>query len=78
MQIVQFFYGFMLSTEVAYFTYMYAKVDKLHYQKVTSHTRCAFLLGRFMAGVVAQLTTSLNLLNYEELNYLSIGCKLIL
>ncbi|XP_014218184.1 thiamine transporter 2-like [Copidosoma floridanum] len=73
MQAVQFLYGLMLSTEVAYYTYIYAKVDKQRYQKVTSHTRGAFLLGRFTAGVVAQLTTSFDLLDYEQLNYLSMG-----
>ncbi|XP_001602920.1 thiamine transporter 2-like [Nasonia vitripennis] len=73
MQIVEFLYGLLLSTEVAYYTYIYAKVDKQHYQKVTSHTRGAFLLGRFSAGLVAQLTTSFNVLDYEQLNYLTIA-----
>lgn len=76
MQIVEILYGLFLSTEVAYFTYIYAKVNKQHYQQVTSHTRGAFLCGRFVSGVVAQLTTSFNVLDYEQLNYLSIGCKL--
>lgn len=75
MQLVQFFYGLFISTEVAYYTYIYAKVDKQHYQKVTSHTRGAFLLGRFIAGVVGQLTTSFHLLDYEQLNYLTGACK---
>ena len=77
MQIVQFLYGLLMSTEVAYFTYIYAKVDKQHYQHVTSYTRGAFLLGRFMAGLVAQLTISFKLLDYEQLNYLTIGCMII-
>ncbi|XP_031830558.1 thiamine transporter 2 [Nomia melanderi] len=71
MQIVEFFYGLFLSTEIAYYTYIYAKVDKKHYQEVTSHTKAASLIGRCMSGIIAQLTVSLNLLNYHQLNYLT-------
>lgn len=73
MQILEFFYGLFLSAEVAYYTYIYAKVDRKHYQEVTSHTRAASLFGRCMAGIVAQLTVSLDILNYHQLNYLTIG-----
>lgn len=76
MQVVEFFYGLFLATDVAYYTYIYAKVNKQHYQKVTSHTRAAFLIGRFMSGLVAQLTTSFHILDYEQLNYLTLGGKL--
>ncbi|XP_011497226.1 PREDICTED: thiamine transporter 1-like [Ceratosolen solmsi marchali] len=71
-QIVEFLYGLLLSTEVAYYTYIYAKVNKQHYQQVTSHTKVAYLLGRFTAGIVAQVTTSLEILDYEQLNYITI------
>ncbi|XP_014210232.1 thiamine transporter 2-like [Copidosoma floridanum] len=72
-QLAQIIFAIMLSTEVAYYTYIYTKVDKIRYEMVTGFTRCAFLFGRFMAGVVAQLTTSYNLLDYEQLHYLTIG-----
>ena len=39
MQAMQFTYGIATSTEVAYYTYIYAKVDPKHFQKVTSFTR---------------------------------------
>ena len=55
---MQVIYGIATSTEVAYFTYIYAKVDTQHFQKVTSFTRVALLLGRFLSGVLAQLLTS--------------------
>ncbi|XP_051174614.1 thiamine transporter 2-like [Leptopilina boulardi] len=73
MQIVEILYGLFISTEVAYYTYMYAAVDKTHYQKVTGFTRAAFLFGRFLSGVVAQLTVSYGLLDYEQLLYLTIS-----
>ena len=72
MQIVEAFYGLFISTEVAYYTYIYAVVEKTHYQKVTGFTRAAYLLGRFMAGTCAQLTTSFGVLDYEQLLYLTI------
>ncbi|KAI4502894.1 hypothetical protein M0802_001938 [Mischocyttarus mexicanus] len=34
-QITEFFYGLFLSSEVAYYTYIYAKVDKKHYQEAS-------------------------------------------
>lgn len=73
MRVVQFLIGLFLATEVAYFTYIYAKVSKLHYQEVTSHTRMAILLGRFTASVTSQLTVSFSLLDYYQLNYLTLS-----
>lgn len=73
MQVLEFFYGLFLSTEVAYYTYIYAKVDRKHYQEVTSHTKAAALVGRCMAGIIAQLTVSFDILNYHQLNYLTVG-----
>lgn len=73
MQIVEILYGLFFSTEVAYYTYMYAAVDKEHYQKVTGFTRATFLVGKFMSGLVAQLTVSYGLLDYEQLLYLTIS-----
>ncbi|KAL2718818.1 thiamine transporter 1-like [Vespula squamosa] len=70
-QITEFFYGLFLSSEVAYYTYIYAKVDKKHYQEVTGHTKAASLVGRCMAGIIAQLTASFHILDFHELNYLT-------
>lgn len=74
LQIAKFFFGLFMSAEVAYYTYIYAKVDKEHYQEVTSHTKAASLFGRSMSGVVAQLTSSFDLLSYHQLNYLTLSC----
>lgn len=73
LQIVEFFYGLFLSAEVAYYTYIYAKVNKEHYQEVTGYTKAASLFGRSMAGVIAQLTASFDLLDYHQLHYLTLG-----
>ncbi|XP_072763368.1 thiamine transporter 1 [Anoplolepis gracilipes] len=76
-QILEFFYGLYFSTEVAYYTYIYAKVDKTHYQEVTSHTKAATLFGRSMSSITAQLTTSFHLLDYHQLNYLTVAANVI-
>jgi len=73
LQIAKFFFGLFLSAEVAYYTYIYAKVDKEHYQEVTSYTKAASLFGRSMSGIIAQLTASFDLLNYHQLNYLTLS-----
>jgi thiamine transporter 2/3 len=74
---MQFTYGIATSTEVAYYTYIYAKVPKMYYQKVTSFTRVAILLGRFVSGASSQLLVSgsrigLPSLDYRQLNYISL------
>ncbi|EZA49220.1 hypothetical protein DMN91_000010 [Ooceraea biroi] len=73
LQIAKFLFGLFLSAEVAYYTYIYAKVDKKHYQEVTSHTKAASLFGRSMSGIIAQSTASFDLLNYHQLNYLTLS-----
>lgn len=73
LQIVEFFYGLFFSTEVAYYTYIYAKVNKKYYQEVTGHTKAATLFGRSMSGIVAQLTASFDLLNYHQLNFITVS-----
>jgi len=73
MQFMQVVYGVATSTEVAYFTYIYAKVPGEFYQQVTSFTRTALLLGRFLSGVLAQLLISFEILDYRGLNFVSLA-----
>ena len=72
MQFMQVAYGLATSTEVAYFTYIYAKVPGEFYQQVTSFTRASLLLGKFISGVLSQILISLDLLDYRGLNYISL------
>lgn len=72
---VQASYGTFMACEIAYYTYIYAKVERTKYQLVTGHTRSAILAGRFTAAVLSQLLVSFGLMNYKELNYISFGCK---
>lgn len=57
-------------------SYMYAKVVKSKYQKVTGNARAAILSGRFIASVIAQILVSFNWMNLRELNFLTLGGKL--
>lgn len=69
------FYGAFMACEVAYYTYIYAKVDKDYYQQVTSHTRAALLAGRSISGILGQALISLEIMDYRQLNYISLGGK---
>lgn len=60
-QIVEVLYGLYIACEVAYYTYIYAKVDKSHYQEVTGYTRAAYLTGRALSGITAQAMLALGL-----------------
>lgn len=77
LQVGQVFYGTFMATEVAYYTYIYAKVDKERYQIVTGHTRSAILCGKFLAGVFAQILVSTETMDYKGLNYLSFGSQIV-
>ena len=74
MQVMQFSYGVATSMEIAYYTYIYAKVPKEDYLLVSSLTRGAVLIGKFLTGALAQLLTSLELCDYKALNYISLAC----
>ncbi|GAB0099074.1 thiamine transporter 1 [Sergentomyia squamirostris] len=76
-QISGVFYGTCMATEVAYFTYIYAKVEKKHFSKVTSHTRAALLSGRFLAGSSGQLLTHMQWMDYRDLNYITMGAQIL-
>ncbi|CAG9769038.1 unnamed protein product [Ceutorhynchus assimilis] len=71
LQILEFFYGAFAACEVAYFTYIYAKVDKEYYQQVTSHTRAAILAGRSISGILGQILISFRWMDYRQLNYIT-------
>ena len=73
MQMMQVAYGVATSTEVAYFTYIYARVPGEQYQKVTSFTRAALLFGRFLSGVLSQVLVGFGLTEVLELNYISLA-----
>lgn len=67
------FFGFLYSSEVAFTTYLYAKVDnKQYYQKITSLVKASMLFGRFLSGLIAQTIVSTHLLNEDYLVYISI------
>lgn len=71
----QLAYGTFMACEIAYYTYIYAKVERSKYQLVTGHTRSSMLTGRFVGSVLAQLLVSFGWMNYRELIYISVGCK---
>lgn len=65
-----------MATEVAYYTYIYAKVPKVKYQQVTGHTRAGILIGRFSSGLIGQLLISYYVMTPMTLTYLSLGGKI--
>ena len=73
MQFMEFCYGIATSTEVAYYTYIYAKVSEDKYKQVSSYARSTLLFGRFSSGLLSQLLSSFNVLDYGQLNYISLG-----
>lgn len=77
LQILEVFYGTYMAAEVAYYTYIYAKVDKKYYPRVTSHTRAAMFAGKLISGITSQLMINLELMDYKQLNYITLASEYI-
>ncbi|XP_061394460.1 thiamine transporter 1 [Musca vetustissima] len=73
----QVFFGTFMASEVAYYTYIYAKVEKSRYQIVSGHTRSAILCGKFLGGVLAQVLVSTDSLDYRGLHYISFASQIV-
>lgn len=73
MQVVEFFYGMVTATEVAYFAYIYSMVSPEHYQRVTGYCRAITLVAYTAASVLAQVLVSLDKLSYFYLNVISLA-----
>uniref|UniRef100_A0A452HKC0 Uncharacterized protein n=2 Tax=Gopherus TaxID=38771 RepID=A0A452HKC0_9SAUR len=73
MQWMEFFYGMVTATEVAYYAYIYSVVSADHYQKVTSYCRSITLVSTTVAAVLGQLLVSLAELSYFYLNAISLA-----
>jgi len=73
MQGLEITYAGATATQVAYSTYIYAHTSPSHFQIVTAYTNAALFIGRFAAGVLAQLLTNFNVCDYLGLNYISLG-----
>ncbi|XP_072263816.1 thiamine transporter 2 [Pyxicephalus adspersus] len=72
MQGLEFCYGMVTATEVAYYSYIYSVVDTDHYQRVTSYCRSITLVGFTVASVLGQLLVSLARVSYFYLNVISL------
>ncbi|XP_061094894.1 thiamine transporter 2-like [Conger conger] len=72
-----FSYGLALAMEVGYVSYIYSVVHKEHYQKVTSYSRGALLLGYAVGCLLGQILVSFGIslfcLNVITLSSLSIS-----
>ncbi|XP_072935632.1 thiamine transporter 1-like [Epargyreus clarus] len=77
LQVSQFLYGMYMATEVAYLTYIYAKVESDKYPRVSSYTRIAALTGRFLSGVSSQLLTHFDVMDYRDLNYITLCAQVL-
>ncbi|XP_050427127.1 thiamine transporter 2-like isoform X2 [Adelges cooleyi] len=66
--------GLSSATELAYVSYIYAKVkNRALYQKMTGFLRAAYLLGRCVSATVSQIAVSYFDIDYNTLVYLSLA-----
>ncbi|XP_042342297.1 thiamine transporter 1 [Plectropomus leopardus] len=72
LQAMEFFYGVVTASEVAYFSYIYSVVDLKRYRKATSYCRSVQLLGYTVGSVLGQLLVSFNLMSYNNILVLTL------
>ncbi|XP_025965346.2 thiamine transporter 2 isoform X3 [Dromaius novaehollandiae] len=73
MQVMEFFYGMVTATEVAYYAYIYSVISTEHYQKATSYCRSITLVAATIAAVLGQLLVSLAHVSYFYLNAITLA-----
>ncbi|KGL85665.1 Thiamine transporter 2, partial [Tinamus guttatus] len=73
MQLMEFFYGMVTATEVAYYAYIYSVVSTEHYQRVTGYCRSITLVAATVAAVLGQLLVSLAHISYFYLNAMTLA-----
>lgn len=73
-QFLEFFYGIATATEIAYYSYIYSVVDLSRYQKVTSYSRTATLVGFTVGSVLGQILISVAGWSLFSLNVISLTC----
>ncbi|KAM3836471.1 thiamine transporter 1 isoform 2-T2 [Vipera latastei] len=71
-QFLEFFYGLVTATEIAYYSYIYSVVDLKLYQKVTSYCRSAALVGYTVGSVCGQVLVSVVGWSLFSLNVVSL------
>ncbi|XP_050815072.1 thiamine transporter 1 isoform X2 [Gopherus flavomarginatus] len=71
-QFLEFFYGLVTATEIAYYSYIYSIVDLNLYQKVTSYCRSATLVGYTVGSICGQVLVSVASWSLFSLNVLSL------
>lgn len=64
-----------MAAEVAYYTYMYAKVERKKYQVVSGHVKAALLSGRFIASLLGQVLYAQEIMDLRELNYITLSAQ---
>ncbi|XP_029472991.1 thiamine transporter 2 [Rhinatrema bivittatum] len=73
MQALEFFYGMVTATDVAYYAYIYSVVSSDHYQRVTGYCRSITLFGFTVGSILGQLLVSLAGISYFYLNAISLS-----
>uniref|UniRef100_A0A915AAJ6 Reduced folate carrier n=1 Tax=Parascaris univalens TaxID=6257 RepID=A0A915AAJ6_PARUN len=71
-QVGMAFYGIASAAEIAFYSYIYAKVDKGDYQKLTSWTRASTMAGRTFGYLLSQLIIITHIGNYLIVNEISL------
>uniref|UniRef100_A0A1I7ZTD6 Reduced folate carrier n=1 Tax=Steinernema glaseri TaxID=37863 RepID=A0A1I7ZTD6_9BILA len=72
-QLGQVLYGCATAAEVANLGYMYVKVDREHYEKVTIYTKIAYQGSRLFSYFISQPIVIFHWGTYLTLNYISLG-----
>ncbi|XP_058835349.1 thiamine transporter 1-like [Topomyia yanbarensis] len=75
LQLAEVFYGTYKAADVAFWSYIYVRVERCHYQKITCYTKSAAMAGKFVAAVGSQALLVYGVVNFLDLNYISLAVQ---
>ncbi|XP_051874188.1 thiamine transporter 2-like [Pristis pectinata] len=73
MKFALFFYGLVVATRIAYYSYIYSVVSSEHYQKVTGYCQSVTLFGHTFGSTLGQVLISAGNVSYLCLNVIALA-----
>ncbi|XP_053685600.1 thiamine transporter 1-like [Sabethes cyaneus] len=76
LQLSEVFYGTYKAADIAFWSYIYARVEKSHYQRITCCTKSASFFGKFAAAIGSQALLFFGVVTFLDLNYASLAVQI--
>ncbi|XP_055533314.1 thiamine transporter 1-like [Wyeomyia smithii] len=76
LQVAEVLYGTFKAADIAFWSYIYARVDKSYYRRITCYTKSASFFGKFAAAIGSQALLIYGVVDLLDLNYVSLAVQI--